>query len=376
MGTLRQRQIEETEVLVQDTTAQGNLETDIEEDETPFVEYDISVNPADLSLELLSEKYKREEIIIPPYQRKFVWKPKQASELIESFLMGLPVPQIFLYENDEGVLEVIDGQQRLLTVHFFFRGYFEEISPKDLQKVFRLNGLSQRSDYNGKTYSQLASSDQRKLKNKTLRVIFIKQLRPSGEGDAVFHIFKRLNTGGTLLKAQEIRNAVYRGPIVDSLRELNSEQHWQEILGLSNPDRSQKDVELILRLFALFENWENYKSPMSEYLNKVQKTNRDFSSEKAVRFKSAFNQATRCVADALEKPFRPKRLVNSAALEAVFISLMEEEISSEELKQNYASLLEDSEFAGYIFGGTANEVAVKRRIELAKDILKNGAKSN
>ena len=207
-------------------------------------------------------------------------------------------------------------------------------------------------------------------------MIFIKQLRPSGEGDAVFHIFKRLNTGGTLLKAQEIRNAVYRGPIVDSLRELNSEQHWQEILGLSNPDRSQKDVELILRLSALFENWENYKSPMSEYLNKVQKTNRDFSSEKAVRFKSAFNQATRCVADALEKPFRPKRLVNSAALEAVFISLMEEEISSEELKQNYASLLEDSECAGYIFGGTAKEVAVKRRIELAKDILKNGAKSN
>src|SRR5690606_13650972 len=118
------------------------------------------------------------------------------------------------------------------------------------------------------------------LRNSTLRAINIKQLTPGDNYNSVFHIFERLNTGGTALRPQEIRNAVYRGAIVGELQELNEDGDWQDILGLKAPDRGQKDVELILRLFGLFEEWGDYEKPMLRYLNNVMKENRDFNSKK------------------------------------------------------------------------------------------------
>ncbi len=167
--------------------------------------------------------------------------------------MGLPVPQVFLYVNDQDVLEIIDGQQRLMSVNYFFEGLFGEEDNKGRRQVFKLKGLSERSEHNNKTFSELPVRDQRKLRNSTLRAINIKQITPNADSDSVFHIFDRLNTGGTRLKAQETRNAVYRGVIVDKLKELNENEKWQNILGLEKPDGGQKDVELVLRLFSLFE---------------------------------------------------------------------------------------------------------------------------
>src|SRR5271169_2956369 len=121
-----------------------SVEVEDEADEAPFVEFDISVSPSDPTLELLASQVLRGDIIIPFYQRLFVWKIEQASKLIESFLMGLPVPQVFLYVNDEGQLEVIDGQQRIKSVTYFFEGYFGEADNQNRRQVFRLKGLSER----------------------------------------------------------------------------------------------------------------------------------------------------------------------------------------------------------------------------------------
>lgn len=353
-----------------------DLETEIEIEEAPYVEYDISVNPSDHNLELLSKKISQDEIIIPEYQRRFVWKIEQASKLIESFLMGLPVPQVFLYVNEEDQLEVIDGQQRLMSVHYYMTGFFGEEDSRGNRKVFKLKGLSERSEFNGKTFDELPTKFQRKLKNATLRAIHIKQLRPSGEGDAVFHIFERLNTGGTLLRPQEIRNAVYRGPIVDELQRLNSSDAWQKALGLKNPDKNQKDVELVLRLFSLFETWANYEKPMLRYLNTSMKNNREFSSERAAKFSEQFLKASELVNAHIKNPFRPRSVVNSAVVEAVMIALMEDDISPTELKANYGALLVDDDFKNTIFGSTTDQAVLTSRIMLAKRILKNGASDN
>ena len=171
-----------------DNPETADLHTEEEEDEVPFVEFDISVSPSDPTLELLVNQVNREDIIIPFYQRRYVWKIEQASRLIESFLMGLPVPQVFFYVNDEDELEVIDGQQRILSVKYFFEGLFGEPDNKDRQRVFKLRGLSQRSEYNGKQFSELSARDQRRLRNSTLRAINIKQLKPHSRNDSVFHI--------------------------------------------------------------------------------------------------------------------------------------------------------------------------------------------
>lgn len=348
------------------------LETETENDEVPYVEYDISVSPSDPSLELLATQIGRNDIIVPFYQRKYVWKIEQASKLIESFLMGLPVPQVFLYVNNEDLLEVIDGQQRLMSVKYFFEGFFGEENDKGTRQIFRLKGLAERSEYNGKTFEQLEPRDQRKLRNSTLRAIHIKQLRPKGLGDAVFHIFERLNTGGTLLKPQEIRNAVYRGPIVEKLQSLNANEEWQRILGLSRPEKNQKDVELVLRLFALYRKWQDYEKPMLRYLNTQMDQNRQFDSDEAADFEVNFLRAIKLVDKTLEKPFRPKRVLNSAVMEAVMISVLEiEDLTQEQLATNYPKLFDIEDFSDNITGGTTDTTVLTKRIEVCKATLQN-----
>lgn len=349
------------------------LSTEEEADDVPHVEFDISVSPSDPTLELLAAQVDRGDIIIPFYQRRFVWKIEQASRLIESFLMGLPVPQVFLYVNDDSIFEVIDGQQRIMSVKYFIEGLFGEEDNRGKRQVFKLKGLSENSPYNGKTYSDLDQKLQRKLLNSTLRAINIKQLSPNSNYDSVFHIFERLNTGGTQLKPQEIRNAVYRGDIVERLKKLNDTPEWQNILGLKRPDKNQKDVELVLRLFALFENWTKYEKPMLRYLNKQMELNKDFSGERVERFEARFPQAVKIVDASLVKPFRPKGVINSAVLEAVMIAVLEADnaISSEKLKANYAKLMKDPGFLGNITGATTDTALVQSRIARAKSIIQD-----
>tara|TARA_B110000008_G_scaffold247427_1_gene258865 strand:- start:52 stop:1161 length:1110 start_codon:yes stop_codon:yes gene_type:complete len=351
---------------------QDSLVLDTEEDEPPYVEYDISVSPSDPSLELLTKQFEREDVIIPFYQRNFVWNIQQASKLIESFLMGLPVPQIFLYENANMQLEVIDGQQRLMSVKYFFEGYFGEADSKGRRTQFKLKGLAERSEYNGKSFSELETKDQRKLRNSTLRAINIKQLNPKNAGDSVFHIFERLNTGGTQLKPQEIRNAVYRGDIIPKLKELNDMENWRKILGLTKPDKNQKDVELVLRVFSLFGEWENYEKPMLKHLNTFMDNNRKFNSPKAQLFTDRFEKSTALINCAIKKPFRPKKVLNSAVLEAVIIAVMEDEnIDCMMLKENYPKLLLDEGFMANISGSTTDTALLHNRIQIAKRVLGN-----
>ncbi|WP_218964713.1 DUF262 domain-containing protein [Nostoc linckia] len=351
------------------------LTTEEEIDEVPFVEFDISVSPSDPTLELLSQQIERGDIIIPFYQRKFVWKIEQASRLVESFLMGLPVPQVFLYVNSDDILEVIDGQQRLMSVKFFIDGYFGGEDDKGKKQVFKLKGLSERSEYNGKTFKELSDKDQRKLRNATLRAINIKQLKPSRRNDSVFHIFERLNTGGTQLKPQEIRNAVYRGRIVEALRELNDTPGWRSMLGLRRPDKNQKDVELILRLFALFSSHADYEKPMLRYLNRTMEREKAFNSEKANQFSRRFPQVVKAINDSLAKPFRPRGVINSAVLEAVIVTLLEQDhlIDGSDLRKRYNSLLSDKKFLSLITGGTTDTLVLKERLGIARDTLGDAA---
>lgn len=349
-----------------------DLAVEEETDDAPFVEFDISVSPADPTLELLSNKVMQGDIIVPFYQRKYVWKIEQASRLIESFLMGLPVPQVFLYVNDEDELEIIDGQQRIMSVKYFFEGYFGDADQHNRRQVFRLKGLSERSEYNGKTFTELSTRDQRRLKNSSLRAIHIKQLKPSKRNDSVFHIFERLNTGGTRLKPQEIRNAVYRGEIVNQLKVLNDNPKWRKILGIPSADKNQKDVEIVLRLFSLFEVWQSYEKPMLGYLNRQMRENQDFSTDRALRFKRRFPKVVELLCDSVPRPFRPRGVINVAMLDSVMIALLEDAtVDSEKLKGRYPVLAADEEFKKYIGGATTDTQMVRERIKRAKGILGN-----
>lgn len=348
-----------------------NIEIETDDDEESYVTYDIATYPSDLTLSGIFEQWRSDEILIPDYQREFVWSPKQASLLIESFLVGLPIPPVFLYIDESNKYVVIDGQQRITSVVYFFEGFFGEEDPKSKKTTFRLTGLSPKSPFLNKSFAELTESDQRKLRGAVLRAMNIRQLSPKGEPTAAYHIFERLNTGGTPLKPQEIRNCVYRGPIVERLRELNRNSDWREILGKTSVDKHQKDVELILRLFALFENLENYQRPMKDFLSASMKRNLTFDSDSAKKFEDLFTKvAARIVAELGKKPFIRRGPVNSAFLESVFVSLLRlQQPFSADLHARFEQLKTNPDFQETISQSTANEDVLRMRHKIAYQAL-------
>jgi hypothetical protein len=173
--------------------------------------------------------------VSPKYQRRFRWDEERQSRLIESFLMNVPVPPIFLNEDRYGEYSVIDGKQRLLAIKEFFRGKLE------------LTGLNVFHDINHKTFDDLPVKLQSVMKTRpTLRAIII--LRQSDE-DVKFEVFQRLNTGGVKLNPQEIRNSAYPGELNDLVLELSEDKQFHKLLGIKNKNKSA--IEPVAKLPTL-----------------------------------------------------------------------------------------------------------------------------
>lgn len=336
------------------------------------VEFDIATYPSDLTLAVIHEMWKDKDIAIPSFQRNFVWKIKQASLLIESFLLGLPVPQVFFYIDGRNKNLVIDGQQRILSVVYFFEGYFGPENLQGRRAVFRLSGLSEGSPYAGKRFADLGTQEQRKLKGAVLRAVNIKQLAPANQSTSMFHIFERLNTGGTPLKAQEIRNCVFHGPLVDSLHKVNEDPNWRTILAKKPLDKHQRDVEVILRIFAMSERGSEYEKPMKEFLNQQM---RNYANERSIasieKFVERFSEVTAAIVEQLDpKPFHVRGPVNLAAMDSVMAVLVRNSTNvPKDLKARYATLLSNEDYRKAIFFNTSDPKEVQKRLELAHRVL-------
>lgn len=342
------------------------------EEETVSVEYDITSYPSDYTLSIIAQMWEDGDIVIPSYQREFVWSIKQASLLIDSFLCGLPVPQVFFYIDENNKNIVIDGQQRILSVSFFFEGYFGKESTQGKRKVFRLSGLDESSPYYNMKFEDLDETSQRKLKQSVLRAMNIKQLNPTGESTSAYHIFERLNTGGTPLKPQEIRNCVFRGEFNQELKEANKNKNWRKILGKPYLDKHQKDVELLLRIFSLVGAGDKYEKPMKEFLNKTMIKHDSGDTNKVKNFFGVFDDVVDKVVKRLgEKPFHLRGPLNVSALDSVMSVLIEshQKIDSLNLEDSYPVLLDDEYFDEYTRYNTTDTKTVIARIGKVKEIL-------
>ena len=241
----------ESKIVLEDTEP----ETDEELEE---FKYEISSYPADYTLRVLYDKWSKDQLKIPDFQRAFVWTRKQASRLIESFLLGLPVPGVFLYkERKTQKLLVVDGQHRIGSIGYYYKGVFKD------DRVFRLQGVDKR--WNGKSYEELDEPARLQLDDSVLRATVIQQVNPD-DHSSIYLIFERLNTGGTQLNPMEVRKAINAGPGYDLLASLNTLPEWRAILGRIAPDQRLKDVELVLRVLAMSRNWRSYSKPMKTFL--------------------------------------------------------------------------------------------------------------
>jgi len=203
------------------------------------LKYDITSYGADFLVDGLVRRLRAQDIFVPHFQRKYVWSHRQASRFIESLLLGLPVPGIFLSKDfDTEKLFVIDGQQRLTTLRYFYDGIFEATG-----REFSIRGVQEQ--YEGMTYRTLREEDRRRLDDSIIHATIVRQDTPPEDDSSIYYIFERINTGGTPLSPQEIRASVYHGPFIDLLKELNSNEHWRDIFGPIH--KRMKDQELILR---------------------------------------------------------------------------------------------------------------------------------
>lgn len=210
--------------------------------------FKISSWGADLSFRELIDRYENEELLKPALQRKYVWDKVEASRFIDSLLLGLPVPSIFLSKQPDEKLLIIDGYQRIMTVYDYVKkGIFTGDG-----KVFKLTKsekINQR--WRGKAFSELSEDQQRKIRNTTIHAIVFVQQHPDDNDTSLYQIFERINTSGRSLLPQEIRNCIYESNFNDMLMEVNRHESWRTLFGSSVEDNRMRDVELILRFYAL-----------------------------------------------------------------------------------------------------------------------------
>ncbi|MEL6064053.1 MULTISPECIES: DUF262 domain-containing protein [unclassified Methylobacterium] len=220
----------------------------------------------DFSFGEIVNLHKANEIVIAPeYQRLFRWSDEQRSRLIESILVELPIPPIFLIEGEEGILELIDGLQRVSSVIQFISAPDIELSP------LKLVGCDLIPQRNGKSFDDLSLTDRLRIKRTAVRAIVI---RRQGDEKIKYELFKRLNTGGALLSAQEIRNCSSRmiaggERFYKTLQELASNASFRTAIErLPESSIFQKgDEELVLRFFAVKNYLHGYKGNVEDWLD-------------------------------------------------------------------------------------------------------------
>ena len=368
------------ELLALSSELEDDLQQDIniatEEDDPIEFKYSMSWYGADYPIDGLVKRIKKGDIYIPTFQRSYVWDIKQASLFIESLLLGLPVPGIFLTKDDNKKLIVIDGNQRLKTLEYFYNGVFEPTG-----KPFQL--VDVREEFRKATYNSLSAENRRELDDSILHATIVRQDEPdkpdkpsddnnSTYKSSIYLIFERLNTSGKVLAPQEVRSCVYHGDFKETLARLNQYQNWRAIYnGSDDADKRLRDEELILRFIALFNTHQEYRKPMRNFLNIYMKKNQNKSS-KVSSTEDLFIQAVDLIHEVIgKKAFRIRKGLNAAVFDAVMVGLAtrisnNRSIQKDALKQAYDNLLKDQEFLKFVdTARTTENNAVQGRINLA-----------
>lgn len=322
----------------------------------------------DFTVSTINDYIKEKHIVIPKFQRGYVWNRSQASRLIESLIIQCPIPVVFLSQNSNETLSVIDGNQRLNSINLF------------LEEEFALQGLTAYPELDGFKFSELDPRFQRHIKNRTIRcIVILKDTHPQIK----FDVFERLNTGSVKLNAQELRHGIHHGPLMLLLDKLGKNSKWKEVSGYKN-DKRMKSEELILRFFALSDNWRNYQKPLSGFLSNYSEKNQRLKDENLLEIETNFIKTLDTIYDLYGKlAFRSFDMdlknakFNAAFYDAQMIAFLELDINDKQranIKKNNiigktAKLLNNDDFSKFISQSTTDKNAVLSRIRLYKEFI-------
>jgi len=368
-------------------------------DEIQIAEYDITAAPNDFNIITIFNFLESGAVRIPGFQRNYVWDLGRASKLIESLILGLPVPQIFLYETERNRFLVIDGQQRLMSVYYFIKQRFPQKEKRaELRRIFDETGKipdnvvhddaffenfrlklpenvpSHPNRFKGLNYATLGEY-KTQFELRTIRNVIIKQNSPPGDDSSMYEIFNRLNTGGINLKPQEIRTSMYHSKFYELLYRLNARETWRRLLPVKEPDLHMKDVEILLRGFALLIDSSNYAPSMVKFLNQFSRKCKTQEQSQNDYLSNLFDSFLTSCADLPSDVFIRNNRFNVALYEAVFTSTCEHAFTERRIlngtirPERVSALEQDTKFIEAMLEGTTQTKNVKLRLDRARSII-------
>ena len=377
-------------------------EVEVDDDSYPIDQYDLVSSPNDFNTKTLVDFIDSGVVVIPGFQRNFVWDIRRASRLIESIIVGLPVPQIFLYEQGRNNYLVIDGQQRLMSIYYYIKGRFPR-KEKRVDLRLMLEGQSTIADrvlddeayfsdfrltlsesvpgqpnrFHRRSYETLEDDHRRSFDLRTIRHIIVRQVGPIGDA-AMYEIFNRLNSGGINLKPQEIRRCTFDSQFYEMLYKTNAEQSWRDLVGTKVPDIHMRDVEILLRGFAMLTNEDSYRPSMVKFLNKFSQEAQSFDQETLSGFKALLDSFLESCRDLPSDAFHSiNGRFSPMIFESVFVAACREPHESGCVVQgsidldSLNELKEDEEFRSATLSQTTSQRNVRKRLSIARDVLRS-----
>ncbi|MCK5719890.1 MAG: DUF262 domain-containing protein [Thiomargarita sp.] len=336
-------------------------------------EEDIDIRQEPHTIFELMRKYDQEKLIInPDFQRNLVWKPEQKSRFIESVILNFPLPPFYVNQTREGKYIVVDGLQRTSTLHEFINDKFEL---KNLEALPKLNG------YNFSELATLAGDYQTRIEDKKLSLYII---RPSVSIKVVYDIFNRINTNGTILNRQEVRNCIFIGKASQLLKELSEQEYFKKAIDNGVSPKRMKDREVVLRClaFKILDYATDYHDDMSLFVEKamrninlmtdveIDKLKTDFKRVMILTFKFFGKNNFRLPSN------KTRGKINIAVLESIcyFFSIQSDSFLNENkgtIQSNFNKLLQHGTYLDAVQSSTSSKAKVKTRFVQVQNILRN-----
>ncbi len=371
------------------------------EDDAQIDEYDITASPNDFNILTLFSFIESGAVKIPGFQRNYVWDRVRASKLIESLIIGIPVPQLFLYEQARNSFLVIDGQQRLMTIYYFIKRRFPKKERRvELRAIFDRGSIpdniladdkyfedfklklterlpNAKNKFSGLNYATLGDY-KTQFDLRVIRNIVVRQNSPVEDNSSIYEVFNRLNTGGVNLRPQEIRTSMYHSPFYEMLYRVNQSAIWRNLLKDEEPDIHMKDIEVLLRAFAMLIEGRSYAPSLVRFLNKFSRKCESHTFDQNSYLEKLFSSFLESCVNLSQNNFINPRnnKFNVALFEATFYATCKDALSERRHLSGFVSqdelnsLASDPTFMEASLEGTTRTSNVSTRLDCAAKFLR------
>jgi hypothetical protein len=318
---------------------------------------DVRFDVRDFPIEFILDRFRREELYIPEYQREFIWKQHHKCAFVESVILGLPIPLMFLAEIDDGRQEIVDGAQRIQTLEEFASG---DLVLTKLDKLTSLNGFS---------FNDLPISQQRKFTSRPLRIVMLEEATTP---ELRYEIFRRINTTGEKARSSEVRRGAYAGPFMKFVEACAKNPSFLQLCPITPALRDRREgEELILRFFAYSDEYKKFRHDVEKFLDSfVRQHLKSFDKD---RYEKEFTRMLEFVGRHFPHGFAKEpssKTTPRVRFEAISVGVNLALREKPDLKPADTSWLDSAEFTKHTTTHASNSLPrLKGRIEFVKNSL-------